>query len=125
MDMFPQMKTAVVEKQNSRYALAIQMYRMRNPAFHRVVLTTLDISPLAVAMLSMQAEVFLYNKWHQWWLLQHETVDGYLKAIPRISYNIFVFVYLLISVGFIFSKRSFNIFATVFFRRKTDKRYGY
>jgi hypothetical protein len=127
VDMFPQAKVVVVEKPNNRYTLAMQMYRMRKLGFSRIVLTTLDISPILVAMLYMRGEVLLYNKWHQWWTLQHKTVDEYFKVIPRIIYNLVIFIYLLINVSFVFLKRALNIFALVFFRkyRNIDKRYRY
>lgn len=101
VDMFSYMKIAVAEDSDKRHRLAMQMYRMRKDKFHYVVLTTLDVSPIAAALLSMKGHVLLYNRWHQWWSLGFRHVLEYFKEILIFLAKLPAFIYLLVTVTFI------------------------
>jgi hypothetical protein len=97
-----------------RYALSIQMFKLRKRGYDFVILMSLDITPIIVSILFMNSKVLLYNQWHQWWSLRPKSIEGYLIAVPKfifkLIFNIIIFIYLLISVSWIFLKSLFNFF---------------
>lgn len=103
-DMLSDMKLFTAEEGNNRHRLARQMWRMRKIGFDRVVLTTLDISPVITSMLFIRTKVLLYNKWHQWWSLEIKNAQEYLKTILNFLIMVPVFIYLLILAIFILSR---------------------
>lgn len=107
--MFPQMKIVVVDKPNKRYGLAQRMIGLRKEKFYRVVLTALDVSPIAAGLLFMRRRVLLYNKWHQWWGLRVKTPFGYIKGFFKGLAMIPLCVYLLITASFILIRKSFRL----------------
>ena len=107
VNMFPEMKVTTIEKGN-RYALAMQMYRMRKFRFNSIVLTTLDASPVIMSLLFMRAKVLLYNRWHQWWSLNFRGLSGYFRKILSFLIAIPAFIYLLIASGFILLRMGFR-----------------
>lgn len=102
--------TCIIKK----YRIARYMLRLRDNRYAYIILLSLDITPIIVSNLFMDGKVLLHNQWHQWWLLEPKSLKVYLLAIPKfilnILFNIIIFIYLLISVCWIFLKRSFNIF---------------
>lgn len=101
-----------------RYRIARHMLRLRKNRYDYVILFSLDVTPIIVSILFMDSKVLLCNQWHQWWLLKPRSIKGYLMAIPQFIYNIIIFVYLLISVSWIFLKRSLNVFRFNLLRRR-------
>jgi hypothetical protein len=104
LDMLPDIKLFTADLGNDRYGLAKQILRMRKIGFDRIILTTLDISPVIVSLLFMRTKVLLYNKWHQWWNLEIKDVRGYLEDMLKFLITIPIFVYLLISAIFALSR---------------------
>jgi len=92
-----------------KYRIANAMLSLNN-RYDYVILLSLDITPLFVSFLFMNNEVLLYNKWHQWWSLKPKPLKQYVMVIPRFIFNSILFIYLLISVFWIFLKKSFNVF---------------
>lgn len=93
-----------------KYRIARHMLRLRKNRYDYVVLLSLDITPIIASLLFKNSKIFLYNQWHQWWVLKPKPIKDYLMLIPHFFYNIIIFVYLLISVSGIFLIRSFNVF---------------
>jgi len=96
-----------------KYRIARAVLNFRNCRDYTVLLS-LDITPIIASLLFSNSRVFLYNQWHQWWSLKPKPIRDYLIVIPKfiltIIINIIIFVYLLISVSWIFLKKSFNVF---------------
>ncbi len=109
IDMLPHMKVVLVGESGRRYRIARQMYRMCKERFNYVVLTTLDVSPIAVSLLFMKGKVLLYNKWHQWWSLGFRNIADYFKEILILLAMIPIFIYLLITVALILSRTSLRL----------------
>ena len=93
-----------------RYALAIQMFKMRKRSYDFVILMSLDITPTMVAVLFMNSKVLLYNQWHQWWELKFKSIRFYSIGFFQFIYNIIIFPYLLVSVLLVFLRWLINIF---------------
>lgn len=97
-----------------KYRLARQMLRLRSNEYDYIILLSLDITPLVVSILFTHSRSLLNNQWHQWWLVGPKSMTACLMAIPKfimsIIFNIIVFIYLLISVSWLFLLRSFNVF---------------
>lgn len=93
-----------------RYQIARGMLRLRKNRHDYIILLSLDITPVIVSMLFMKGRVILFNRWQQWWSLKPRSVKRYLTIIPKFICNIVIFIYLSISVSWIFLKRSFNLF---------------
>lgn len=119
-DMFSDAKLFTAEEGNNRYRLARQMLRMRKIGFDRVILTSLDISPIIVSILFMRTKVLLYNKWHQWWSLEIKDAREYLKTILNFLITIPVFIYLLISAIFILSKTKLRLIGFNYHRERQE-----
>ncbi len=99
-----------------KYSIARHMLRLRNGGYDYVVLLSLDITPIIASILFMDSKVVLCNRWHQWWSLKPRSAKEYLAVVPKFIYNILVFIYLLISVLWIFLKRSLNVFRFTLFK---------
>ena len=93
-----------------RYRIARHMFRLRRNRYDYIIPLSLDITPILVSILFMKDKVLLYNQWHQWWSVKPKSIKGYLTVLPRFIFNIIIFAYLLISVSWIFLKKSFNVF---------------
>jgi len=93
-----------------RYRIARHMIRLRKNRYDYVILLNLDITPVVASILFMNSKVLLYNQWQQWWVLKPKSIKDYLITTPQFIFNVIIFVYLLISVSWIFLKRLFNIF---------------
>lgn len=111
-----------------KYCLARHVLRLRNNKYDYVVLLSLDITPIIALILFMKSKVLVYNQWHQWWLIEPKSIRNYLMAMTKfILYtvvNIMVFIYLLISVFWIFLKKSFRIFQDNLLIGKGSQYYG-
>lgn len=96
-----------------KYRIARHMLRLRNNRYDYIILLSLDITPILVTILFMNSKILLSNQWYQWWSLEPKPMRRYLMAIPQFIFNIIVniiiFIYLLVSVSWIFLKRSFNL----------------
>ena len=92
-----------------RYQVARHMLRLRKNRYDYIILLSLDITPMIASILFMKGRVILFNRWQQWWSFRRRSIGGYLKVIPLFILNIIIFIYLLISVSWIFLKRSFNV----------------
>jgi hypothetical protein len=97
-------KVFTVKDLDTKYGLAIQMYRMRRSGFSHIVLTNLDISPIFVSFLFMQGNILLYNKWHEWWSLSFRNLYSYIKGVFAFMCSVGIFIYLLIVSGYILLK---------------------
>lgn len=97
-----------------KYRIARHLFRLRKNRYEYIILFSLDITPIVASILFMDGKVLLNNQWHQWWSLKPKPIRDYLMVIPKLILtaiiNIIIFVYLLISVSWIFLKRSFNVF---------------
>ena len=119
-DNFPDLEIIKPDKcLIKRYRIARHMLRLRKNRYDYIILLSLDITPIFASILFMNSRVLLYNQWHQWWSLKPKSIWGNCMAIPRFTYNIIIFVYLLISVSWIFLKRSFNLFRFNLLRKRT------
>lgn len=96
-----------------RYRIARHMLKLRKNNYDYVILLSLDITPIIISVLFMKGKVLLNNRWHQWWVLGFKPAGYYFMLIPRLISNFIikaiVFIYLLISVLWIFLMRAFNI----------------
>ncbi len=101
-----------------KYSIARHMLRLRRNRYDYIVLLSLDITPIIISTLFMNSKVILCNRWHQWWSLKPKSIREYLAIIPKFIYNIIIFIYLLISVLWIFLKRSLNVFRFDLFKTK-------
>lgn len=101
-----------------KFRIARHMFKLRKNRYDYIILLSLDITPIIVSMLFMKGKVLLHNRWHQWWTFKPRSMKGYLMVIPQLILNSVIFVYLLISVSWIFLKRSFNIFRFSLLKRK-------
>lgn len=106
-----------------KYSLARHMLRLRKNRYDYIILLSLDITPI-ISILFMNSKVLLYNQWHQWWSLKPRSIGGYLAIIPKFIYNIIIFIYLLISVSWIFLKRSLNLLRFNLLRKEGLGDYG-
>lgn len=102
-----------------RYCIARHMIRLRKNRYDYIILLSLDVTPIIASIVFMNGKVILNNKWHQWWLIKPRSIRGYLMVVPQFIFNIIIFIFLLISVAWIFLKRSFNIFKFSLFKRHT------
>lgn len=93
----------------SRYALALEAYAMRRQRFYRVILTSLDITPVAVVLLWLDRTPFLYNRWHQWWSLRPRGPASYLRLIGKTLIVIPLYLYLLAASGLILFKTALRL----------------
>jgi len=117
-DMLSDAKSFTAEEDNNRYRLARQMFRMRKLGFDRVILTSLDISPIITSLLFMRTKVLLYNRWHQWWSLEIKDMREYLKIILNFLITIPIFIYLLISAIFILSKTKLRLIGLNYYKER-------
>lgn len=101
-----------------KYRIARQMIGLRRNSYNYIILLSLDITPIIASFLFMKGRALLYNRWHQWWSLKPRSARDYLMVIPRFILNIIIFAYLLISVLWIFLKRSLNVFRFSFFKMR-------
>jgi hypothetical protein len=123
-----------------KYQLAIQMFKLRKRGYDFIVLMSLDITPIAVALLFTGSHLFLYNRWNEWYLLRFRNIWEFIIAkkgadkvkvqdkrnilvklalfIPSMITYIIVFIYLLISAVFIFLYRCYNIMKFKLLRRE-------
>jgi len=92
-----------------KFSLAMQIYRMRNAGFSRIVLTSLDIAPILASFLFIKADVLLYNKWHEWWRLGFRTIYGYIKAMLDFLCATVIVMYLLVICGFVLLRTTFGL----------------
>ncbi len=96
-----------------KYRIANAMFSLHN-RYDYIILLSLDITPIFASLLFMNSGVLLYNEWHQWWSLRPKPIEDYLMVIPKLIsttvINVIIFVYLLISVSWIFLRKSFNVF---------------
>jgi hypothetical protein len=104
MEMVPQQNIVTVKYPDRSFSLVMQMYRMRKSVFSHIILTNLDILPILISFLFTHSQVFLYNQWHEWWILVFRSPYGYIKGILSLVYNFFIFIYLLIVSGYILLK---------------------
>ncbi len=95
-----------------RYQIAIQIFKERNRNFDFIILTSLDITPIIVAIFFTRAEVWLFNQCNQWWSLRQRTVGDVIKFPLALIWLIFIgirnsliFLYLLFSVGLFWLRR--------------------
>ena len=101
-----------------KYRIARHMFKLRKNRHDYIILLSLDITPIIISFLLLEGKVLLYNQWHQWWSFKPKSMKGYLMAIPQFIFNIIIFVYLLMSVFWIFLKRSFNVFRFSLLRKR-------
>lgn len=101
-----------------KLCVARHMLALRKNKYNYVILLSLDTAPIIVSMLFMKGKVILFNRWQQWWPLKPKPIKGYLMAIPQFILKVLIFIFLLISVFWIFFKRSFNVFRFGFLRKR-------
>lgn len=124
-DKFPDLKTIKHgECIIRRYRLARHMIKLKKNKYDYVILLSLDITPIIVSVLFMNIKVILYNQWHQWWLIESRSVRSCLMVIPQFIYNIIISIYLLMSVLWIFLKRTLNVLRFSLFKREGLENYG-
>jgi len=122
MEIVPHGNIFTVKDPDRRFSLAIQIYRMRKHGFSRIVLTSLDIAPILVSFLFIRGKVFLYNKWHEWWRLSFRTIYGYVKAMLGLLYAMIIFMYLLVTCGFILLRTASGLLlGWVYNHKKTNE----
>lgn len=109
INRFPEIKPVIVEAENNKYALAVEMLRLSKNKYDYVILTTLDILPILSSFLFLRAKVLLYNRWHQWWSLDIRSITGYLRPVFRFLAMVPVFIYLLITTGGILLRTAFRL----------------
>ena len=124
---------------SKKYQLAIQMFKLRKRGYDFIVLMSLDITPIAVALLFTRSHLFLYNRWNEWYLLRFRNIWEFIiakKGADKVKFqdkrntlvglalfilslitHIIVFIYLLISAIFIFLYRCYNILKFKLLRR--------
>lgn len=85
-----------------KYQIALQMLKMRKAKYDSVVLLSLDITPLAVALICLKAKVFLYNQWGQWWFLKLRTINELFKVTYVKKKAVFSFKDILKRIGLFF-----------------------
>ncbi len=107
----------------NKYRIARHMLRLRKNKYDYIILLSLDITPIITAIL-MDSKMLLYNQWHQWWSFKPNPLRDYLMLIPKFIYNVLIFLYLLISVLWIFLKRLVNIFIFNLLNMKGPENYG-
>jgi hypothetical protein len=107
--IIPEERVFAAKDPENKFSLAMQIYRMRNNGFSRIVLTNLDISPILAASLFISADILLYNKWHEWWRLSFRTIYGYIKAMLGLLRTTVIFVYLLITCGFVLLRTTLGL----------------
>lgn len=91
-----------------RLTVTRQMLALRKKGYDYIILLSLDAAPICAAMLFMKGRVLLFNRWQQWWSLKLKAAKNYLAVVPRAIINIILFIYLVISVSWIFLKRACN-----------------
>ncbi len=97
-----------------RYKIAFQLLKERKRNLDFIILTSLDITPMIVALFFTRANVCLFNRWNQWWSIRQRTTVDLIKIPIAIAWfavivarNITVFIYLLFSAFFFWLKRFF------------------
>lgn len=101
-----------------RLRIARHMLALRKNRYDYIVLLSLDVMPIIVSMLFMKGKVILFNHQQQWWVLKPKSTRRYLMVIPQFILNIIIFIYLSISVFWIFLKRSFNVCRSNLLKRR-------
>jgi hypothetical protein len=96
---FPQVRIETIASDRGKYALAWRMIDLRKEKFSDIILTTLDITPVAVSLLSLGSRFFLYNQWHEWWSLRFKGVRDYANTVFRLLRLVPFSVYLAFSSG--------------------------
>ncbi|MBL7196713.1 MAG: hypothetical protein ISS47_01290 [Candidatus Omnitrophica bacterium] len=110
-DNFPNLEIITPNKYIIKaFPIIRDMLRLRRNRYDYIILLSLEIMPIFASIFFMNSKVILYNQWHQWWLLKPKSMKRFLTTIPQFIFNVIVFIYLLISVSWIFLKRSFNLF---------------
>lgn len=110
-----------------RYKLAVKMLSLSRKAYDFVVVMSLDKTPIMVALLFMNARLFLYNRWNEWYLLRFRNLWEFLtfrKGQDRVKYesqnnwfiNLFLFIPRLILHTLVFIYLVFYSLFLVFYR---------
>lgn len=92
-------KTVILDDSSNRPGLAYNIYRMRKNKFNFILLTSLDISSMAVSFIFFRARILLYNKFHQWWNLRLKNIFDYMTGFARLIIIIPLYIYLFVAGG--------------------------
>lgn len=95
-----------VAKEAEKFGLTRLMCRLRRRVFDYIILTALDISAVAVALLFMKSNVLLYNRWHQWWRLRLKDAGGYFRLAALSLISLPAYLYLFVSAPLILLRKS-------------------
>ncbi|MDD5680974.1 MAG: hypothetical protein PHI59_07015 [Candidatus Omnitrophica bacterium] len=130
---FPDIKAVFPGKwiRPQRYSLAIKLLILSRRGYDFVVVMSLDKTPIIVALLFMNAQLFLYNRWNEWYLLRFRNPWEFLTFregqdiakyrsrnsrfinlflfIPRLILHVLVFIYLASYSLFLLFYRLYNI----------------
>jgi hypothetical protein len=110
----PEENIIVVAQGPSSFKLAIKMLGMRGRKFDRVILTALDMFPVAAVFASTRAQVLLYNQWHQWWSLRSKNLLELIGGLARFVISMPILIYLIIVSSFILARLALRKQANAF-----------
>ncbi len=102
-------KKVIVCGGGHKYSLAVRMLKIRKERFNCVILSALDVSPILVSFFSFKAQVFLYNRWHQWFILGFRNLFGYLKWVFIALLMIPVYIYLALMSAIILTRTKLRL----------------
>lgn len=88
-DNFPDVKIIVPgdKIKNQKYQLAVKLLILLRRDFKFVVLSSLDISLLAISLLFARCPVFLHNRWMEWYKIRQRTVWDVLTGAGSTDIN--------------------------------------
>ncbi len=108
LNNFPDINVALAQGKN-KYKLAIEILKISKHKFNFIILTTLDIFPIAASFFVRPKKVLLYNTWLQWWSLDLRNIWGYFKNALRFLFIIPMSIYLLVAAGIVLLRTNFRL----------------
>jgi len=79
----------------NRYSIARHMFRLRQAAYDRVFLLSLDVTPIFATIFFKKAKIFLYNKYCQLWSIRFKSFDEHARSAVLCLIDIFLFLWLV------------------------------
>jgi hypothetical protein len=101
-DLAAHQRQVIIKPASFKYRLTVSLFSLGQRRYKYIILTTLDVSPLAVSLLFLKGRILLFNRWNQWWSVSLRGVGSYIRSILRFFYSIITFIFLVICSTLIF-----------------------
>lgn len=90
-----------------RISFELALLCRREPDF--IILLNYEMLPILISLIFLRKRLYIFNEHRKWGVIRRKTLDEYLVFIPRLIFNIFLFIYLLIATLFIFLNKPLYI----------------